>query len=84
MVRSRSAGCREFGNPLPDLLADFLAGNDLTVVGRLDATLNGSSGGFVDFDLGFAGDDEIRLGSAILLFEFPAGVEFGNQGAVVF
>jgi hypothetical protein len=46
-------GCREFGNPLPNLLADFFAGDDLTVVGSSDAPLDCSSGGFVDLDLGF-------------------------------
>jgi hypothetical protein len=35
-----------------DAIADVFAGNDLTVGGSLDATLDGRSGGFVDFDLG--------------------------------
>ena len=32
---------------------DFLAGDDLAVIGGLDATLDGGGGGFVDFDFGF-------------------------------
>ncbi len=46
---------------MAEALADFLAGNDLTVVGSLDATLDSGSGGFINFDLGFAGDEEIGL-----------------------
>jgi len=89
--RLAPGGRREFGNPLPDLLTDFLAGNDLTVVGRLDATLNGSSSGFINFDLGFVGDEEIRLGFGHVftitefggLFEFAPRVELRNQRPMI-
>ena len=58
---------------MADALTDFLTGNDLAVVGSLDATLDSGSNGFVNFDLGFAGDKEIGLGfsHAFTIADFP-------------